>query len=101
LDTLCATLEEKMAFEEGERDLVVCIICHSLRIQALTLCVKFLQHKFEVENKDGSQNTVTSTLCEYGAPVGSGGFSAMERLVGVPCGVGKSAPVLNIALLEW
>lgn len=23
LDTLCATLEEKMAFEEGERDLVV------------------------------------------------------------------------------
>jgi len=26
LDTLCATLEEKMAYEEGERDLVVRII---------------------------------------------------------------------------
>ncbi|PGH17163.1 hypothetical protein AJ79_01301 [Helicocarpus griseus UAMH5409] len=71
LDTLCATLEEKMAYEEGERDLV------------------FLQHKFEIENKDGTQNTITSTLCEYGAPIGSGGYSAMTKLVGVPCGVGK------------
>lgn len=26
LDTLCATLEEKMQYEEGERDLVVSII---------------------------------------------------------------------------
>lgn len=81
LDTLCATLEEKMNFEEGERDLV------------------FLQHKFEVENKDGSQNTVTSTLCEYGAPIGSGGPSAMARLVGVPCGVAV-LQVLNGTLSE-
>ncbi|WZH40151.1 Saccharopine dehydrogenase [Fusarium acuminatum] len=69
LDTLCASLEEKMAYEKGERDLV------------------FLQHTFDVVNKDGSQNTWTSTLVEYGAPEGSGGFSAMSRLVGVPCGV--------------
>jgi saccharopine dehydrogenase (NADP+, L-glutamate forming) len=69
LDTLCASLEQKMAYEKGERDLV------------------FLQHTFEVVNKDGSQNTWTSTLVEYGAPEGSGGFSAMSRLVGVPCGV--------------
>ncbi|KAI1486726.1 Apo Saccharopine reductase [Biscogniauxia mediterranea] len=69
LDTLCATLEKKMQFEEGERDLVM------------------LQHKFEIENKDGSRETRTSTLCEYGAPVGSGGYSAMAKLVGVPCGV--------------
>ncbi|RQM08672.1 hypothetical protein DH86_00000397 [Scytalidium sp. 3C] len=71
LDTLCATLEKKMQFEEGERDLVM------------------LQHKFEIENKDGSKETRTSTLCEYGAPIGSGGYSAMAKLVGVPCGVGK------------
>lgn len=51
--------------------------------------VKFLQHKFEIENKDGSKDTVTSTLCEYGSPVGSGGYSAMSKLVGIPCGVGK------------
>ncbi|RDW77022.1 saccharopine dehydrogenase-1 [Coleophoma cylindrospora] len=71
LDTLCATLEKKMQFEEGERDLVM------------------LQHKFEIEHKDGSTETRTSTLCEYGAPVGSNGYSAMAKLVGVPCGVGK------------
>lgn len=37
LDTLCATLEAKMQYEQGERDMVM------------------LQHKFEVENKDGSK----------------------------------------------
>jgi saccharopine dehydrogenase (NADP+, L-glutamate forming) len=37
LDTLCATLEEKMQYEEGERD----------------MCI--LQHKFIVEYKDGKQ----------------------------------------------
>lgn len=37
LDTLCATLEQKMQYEEGERDLVM------------------LQHKFEIENADGTR----------------------------------------------
>ncbi|OTA78243.1 hypothetical protein M434DRAFT_402268 [Hypoxylon sp. CO27-5] len=66
LDTLCATLEKKMQYEEGERDLVM------------------LQHKFEIENKDGSREIRTSTLCEYGDPKG---YSAMAKLVGIPCGV--------------
>lgn len=66
LDTLCATLEKKMQFEEGERDLVM------------------LQHKFVIEHKDGSQETRTSTLVEYGDPKG---YSAMAKLVGIPCGV--------------
>ncbi|UKZ82588.1 Saccharopine dehydrogenase [NADP(+), L-glutamate-forming] [Trichoderma virens FT-333] len=69
LDTLCATLEEKMQYEEGERDFVM------------------LQHKFEIENKDGSRETRTSTLADYGAPIGSGGYSSMAKLVGIPCGV--------------
>ncbi|KAL7961283.1 saccharopine dehydrogenase [Trichoderma compactum] len=69
LDTLCATLEEKMQYEEGERDFVM------------------LQHKFEIENKDGSRETRTSTLADYGAPVGSGGYFAMEKLVSVPAGI--------------
>jgi saccharopine dehydrogenase (NADP+, L-glutamate forming) len=81
LDTLCATLEQKMAFEEGERDLV------------------FLQHYFEIENKDGSKNDITSTLVEYGAPIGSGGYSAMARLVGVPCAVAVQQ-VLNGTISE-
>lgn len=66
LDTLCATLEQKMQYEEGERDMVI------------------LQHKFEIENKDGSRETRTSTLCDFGDP---NGYSSMARLVGVPCAV--------------
>ncbi|KAK0719786.1 Saccharopine dehydrogenase [Lasiosphaeris hirsuta] len=68
LDTLCATLERKMEYEEGERDFVM------------------LQHKFEIEHADGSRETRTSTLCEYGDPTPAG-YSAMAKLVGVPCGV--------------
>lgn len=48
-----------------------------------------LQHKFLIENADGSRETRTSTLAEYGAPTGSGGYSAMAKLVGVPCAVGE------------
>ena len=66
LDTLCATLEPKMQYGPGERDLVM------------------LQHKFEIEHKDGSKETRTSTLCDYGDP---NGYSSMAKLVGVPCAV--------------
>lgn len=66
LDTLSATLEKKMQFEEGGRDFVM------------------LQHKFDIEHKDGKKETRTSTLVEYGRPKG---YSAMAKLVGVPCGV--------------
>lgn len=69
LDTLCATLEKKMQYTKGERDMVM------------------LQHKFGIENADGSQEVRTSTLVEYGQPEGSGGYSAMAKLVGVPCAV--------------
>lgn len=69
LDTLCATLERKMQYEEGERDFL------------------FLQHKFDIEWKDGKKETKTATLVEYGAPIGSGKPTAMAKLVGVPCGV--------------
>jgi saccharopine dehydrogenase (NADP+, L-glutamate forming) len=66
LDTLCATLEKKMQYEEGERDMVM------------------LQHRFEIENKDGSKVIRTETLADYGDPKG---YSAMAKLVGVPCAV--------------
>lgn len=66
LDTLCATLEQKMQYEEGERDFLM------------------LQHRFEIENKDGSRVIRTSTLAEYGDPKG---YSAMAKLVGVPCAI--------------
>ncbi|KAF3902766.1 hypothetical protein AA313_de0204039 [Arthrobotrys entomopaga] len=80
LDTLCATLEKKMQFSEGERDLVI------------------LQHKFEVELKDGTKQTRLSTLCEYGSTE-PGGYSAMAKLVGIPCAVAVQQ-VLNGTLSE-
>ncbi|KAJ3413331.1 hypothetical protein HDV05_008181 [Chytridiales sp. JEL 0842] len=66
LDTLCATLEEKMMYGPGERDMVM------------------LQHRFEVELKDGKKQTRTSTGLWFGVP---GGDSAMATTVGVPCGI--------------
>ncbi|CAG8471539.1 1329_t:CDS:2 [Acaulospora colombiana] len=66
LNTLCATLEEKMKYAEGERDMVI------------------LQHKFEIETRDGKREIWTSTLLEYGKPSGP---SAMATTVGTPCGI--------------
>lgn len=68
LDTLCARFEELLQYEEGERDLVL------------------LQHKFGIVNADGSEETRTSTLVDYGAPTGTG-YSSMAKLVGTPCAV--------------
>lgn len=66
LDTLCASLEQKMQYETGERDMVM------------------LQHRFGIQWSDGKSETRTSTLVDYGDPKG---YSSMARLVGVPCGV--------------
>ncbi len=56
LDTLCATLEELMQYEQGERGLVC------------------LQHKFGIEWADGTTETRTSTLVDpYGYSSLSGG----------------------------
>ncbi|ONH64693.1 Saccharopine dehydrogenase [NADP(+), L-glutamate-forming] [Cyberlindnera fabianii] len=68
LDTLCALFEGMLQLEKGERDLVL------------------LQHKFGIENADGTTETRTSTLVDYGAPTGSG-YSSMAKLVGTPCAV--------------
>ncbi|KAI5961639.1 LYS9 [Candida pseudojiufengensis] len=78
LDTLCATLEDLMQYEKGERDLVI------------------LQHKFGIENKDGTTETRTSTLVDYGNPQG---YSSMAKLVGVPCAV-ATKQILNGTLKQ-
>ena len=87
-----------MQFEQGERDLVVSTVSALKAVSKdfLIQSIKMLQHKFEIEYNDGKKETRTSTLCEYGAPIGSGGYSAMAKLVGVPCGVGKSPRVLEL-----
>ncbi|KAM0331619.1 hypothetical protein ACHAQA_003298 [Verticillium albo-atrum] len=66
LDTLSAQLEKLCSFQPGERDLVI------------------LQHKFVVEWKDGSKNTITSTLELFGDP---DGYSGMSKAVGLTCGI--------------
>lgn len=66
LDTLCGRLEELMQYEEGERDMVV------------------LQHKFGIEWADGSTETRTSTLVDYGTV---GGYSSMAVTVGYPASI--------------
>ncbi|KAJ1979125.1 saccharopine dehydrogenase (NADP+, L-glutamate-forming) [Dimargaris verticillata] len=66
LDVLCAAMDDKMMYADDERDMIL------------------LQHRFEVELKDGTKQTRTSTLLEYGQP---NGVMAMARTVGVPCGI--------------
>lgn len=66
LDTLCATLEEKMQYENDERDMVM------------------LQHKFRIQWANGQFETRTSTGLWFGVP---GGNSAMATTVGVPCAI--------------
>jgi saccharopine dehydrogenase (NADP+, L-glutamate forming) len=66
LDTLCATLEDKMVYNPGERDMVM------------------LQHRFEIELPDGTKQVRTSTLLDYGIPHGD---TSMARTVGIPCGI--------------
>ena len=75
LDTLCATLEELMQYEQGERDLVC------------------LQHKFGIEWADGTTETRTSTLVDYGDV---NGYSSMAKLVGVPCAVATADSRWNL-----
>lgn len=82
LDALCALMEEKLAYEDGERDMVL------------------LSHDFLAEWDDGSQSRFASTLVRTGAPQGeAGGYTAMAETVGTPCALavemmlaGKIAP---------
>lgn len=70
LDTLCATMEQKMQYQAGEQDMLV------------------LQNKFEIEDRHGQASTRTQTLIEVGSPLGAGKSPfAMARLVGIPCGI--------------
>ncbi|KAM0302575.1 hypothetical protein ACHAPM_004577 [Fusarium culmorum] len=66
LDTLSDRLSMLCSFQPGERDLLM------------------LQHKFVVEWKDGTKNTITSTLEFFGEP---DDYSAMSKTVGLTCGI--------------
>lgn len=67
LDVLSDRLQEKLYFEDGETDMII------------------LQHKFTIENADGSMKKMTSTLIDYGIPNGD---SSMARTVSLPMAIG-------------
>jgi saccharopine dehydrogenase-like NADP-dependent oxidoreductase len=67
LDILSTRLQEKLFFKEGEKDMLI------------------LRHRFIVENKDKSQDLITSTLIDFGIPFGD---SSMARTVSLPMAIG-------------
>lgn len=67
LDILSEKLLEKLSFKDGEKDMLL------------------LRHTFVVENADNTQETITSTLIDYGIPHGD---SSMARTVSLPLGIG-------------
>eukprot|EP00741_Cyanophora_paradoxa_P011367 tig00020556_g10980.t1 len=66
LDAFCALLQERLAYGEGERDLVL------------------LHHEFGIRLPDGSLERKTSTLLAYGEPHGN---TAMARTVAFPAAI--------------
>lgn len=67
LDILSDLLLEKLYYKDNEKDMLI------------------LQHKFTVENSDGSNDLITSTLIDFGI---SGGDSSMARTVSLPLAIG-------------
>ena len=65
LDALCTLLQEKLPYEDAERDMIV------------------LFHEFIAEYADGQEH-ITSTLIDYGIPNGD---SAMSRTVSLPASI--------------
>lgn len=74
LDILSERLLEKLQYKDGEKDMLV------------------LRHRFVVENREGSMQTITSTLIDYGIPHGD---SSMARTVSLPLAVGVSLMAEN------
>jgi saccharopine dehydrogenase (NADP+, L-glutamate forming)/spermidine synthase len=67
LDILSGALQDKLYYKNGEKDMII------------------LRHTFVIENKDGSEQTATSTLIDYGIPYAD---SSMARTVSLPLGIG-------------
>jgi saccharopine dehydrogenase (NADP+, L-glutamate forming) len=67
LDILSERLLEKLSYRAGEKDMLL------------------MRHTFGIENADGSNTRMTSTLVAYGRAHGD---SAMARTVSLPLGIG-------------
>ncbi len=67
LDILSQRMQDKLYYKDGEVDMLL------------------LRHKFVVENKNGSRDSITSTMIDYGIPHGD---SSMARTVSLPLAIG-------------
>ena len=67
LDVLSEQLLEKLQYQPGEKDMLL------------------LRHTFVIEKQDGSPQTITSTMIDYGIPHGD---SSMARTVSLPMAMG-------------
>ena len=70
LDALSEQLLKKLQYQPGEKDMLI------------------LRHTFVIEKQDGSPQTITSTMIDYGIPHGD---SSMARTVSLPHGHGRQA----------
>ncbi|HSQ35541.1 MAG TPA: saccharopine dehydrogenase C-terminal domain-containing protein [Candidatus Binatia bacterium] len=66
LDILSQRLQDKLFYKAGEKDMLI------------------LRHRFQVRNKDRSEDLITSTLIDFGIP---GGDSSMARTVSLPMAI--------------
>jgi len=66
LDILSQRMQDKLYYKDGEKDMLI------------------LRHRFIVENKDKSQDLITSTMVDFGIP---GGDSSMARTVSLPIAI--------------
>jgi saccharopine dehydrogenase (NADP+, L-glutamate forming) len=66
VDILTARMQEKMPYEENERDMLI------------------MHHEFVAEYPNGDKELITSTMVDYGIP---GGASSMSRTVGLPAAI--------------
>ncbi len=69
LDILSELLLEKLAYKNGERDMII------------------LRHTFTIKNSDNTRERITSTLIDYGIPHGD---TSMARTVSLPLAIGVS-----------
>lgn len=67
LDILSQKLMDKLSYKDGEKDMLL------------------MRHTFVIENADNTEQTITSTLIDYGIPHGD---SSMARTVSLPLAIG-------------
>jgi alpha-aminoadipic semialdehyde synthase len=65
-DLFCTILQEKLKYAAGERDIVI------------------MHHVVGIENRQGKQERLSSTMISYGDP---SGYSAMAKTVGLPTAI--------------